>query len=955
MQLNLKEKLIIGVVVTLFTLPGFGRSLELVKNSKAVGRIILQANTSPSEKFAAEELVSYIKKISGAQLTIQSDMSKNSIVLGTLKNLKNVPIEIKKRLIMCDKKDAFYIKTCNDRLYIVGKTPGAVLYGAYAFLEKLGVRWFYPGELGEHCPTIKNIELGNIDDFQSPSMVARKAQLVGASFNYRDGNLWAARQKLSSRYISAKRWFTGCSEKQALFLNKACNFYNYSSGHMPFELAVPESMFKEHPEYFPLRDGKRKAGRHLQRCISNPEVFRLVAEFGLKWCSNKKNVFTIGAADNINSWCECDKCRALGTVNGVYKVTNLYHRFYHKVVQYILQRNPDARIDIYFYINYLEAPDDKSILYKGKNVRGMYCTCWPFKRCYAHRISDANCERNKKCLATMKQVLKICPMLFTYEYLDCSKANYAPTYKTVAHDIPFLGTLGINGYMEETIPVNGEMIKKIDSFDRRSFWRSTWMTHYLIAKLQWNNKLNVDKVIANAYRDYYGAAAPIMTKYHNLRLKLWNNAPGHVFYGGARRTGFCLTIPGMTEKLKNYLKQAKRTVLKDKLRSKRIALDSEYLESFWEKPAKQLEKLFSAEQNIIPRKVSGKIKIDGKLSEDDWLSARSVANFMIVGTTQEPVAKSNFRVLYDKNNIYIGFEAINDAAWSAETAKTKKHDGKLIWTDDHIELQLMPENSNDFYHLAINTKGKFYDSKISSGKTDVTYDSKAEIETSKLKDRFIYEVKLPISSMNGHNSLGQSWKIYVLRDARNLQPPQSKEFSSLGGYPPHNPEMFRQMIIGKNVARNGNFALLGEYKDKRPKDILGTPGKFPKYWHINSEYCKVNRNRSGHSISYRTGTLYSYMGKYKKGISVSVHARGEGQITGWFSSWKMELNPETGKNQRSKKMFYKNNKYFPLSLKNKIYNFKYTPSQEGEEGFFYVYVKGNVVISSISAVIIENK
>ena len=71
---------------------------------------------------------------------------------------------------------------------------------------------------------------------------------------------------------------------------------------------VPASLFKEHPEYFAMRNGKRTAeGGHL--CTTNPDVRKLLlkgirAEFdaGYEWVQ-------LGQSDG---WfrCECDKCEA---------------------------------------------------------------------------------------------------------------------------------------------------------------------------------------------------------------------------------------------------------------------------------------------------------------------------------------------------------------------------------------------------------------------------------------------------------------------------------------------------------------------------------------------------------------------------------------------------------------------------------------------------------------------
>jgi hypothetical protein len=70
MQLKLKRKIITSVLVAFCTLSGFGKNLELVKNGKAYGKIVLYKTASLSEKLACKELNYYIEKISGASLPV---------------------------------------------------------------------------------------------------------------------------------------------------------------------------------------------------------------------------------------------------------------------------------------------------------------------------------------------------------------------------------------------------------------------------------------------------------------------------------------------------------------------------------------------------------------------------------------------------------------------------------------------------------------------------------------------------------------------------------------------------------------------------------------------------------------------------------------------------------------------------------------------------------------------
>jgi hypothetical protein len=61
-------------------------------------------------------------------------------------------------------------------------------------------------------------------------------------------------------------------------------------------------------------------------------------------------------------------------------------------------------------------------------------------------------------------------------------------------------------------------------------------------------------------------------------------------------------------------------------------------------------------------------------------------------------------------------------------------------------------------------------------------------------------------------SAGKVWGIYALRQSNNLQPPETREASSLDGNWPHRVLEFRQMVFGENVVPNSNLTEQNEKK-----------------------------------------------------------------------------------------------------------------------------------------------
>jgi hypothetical protein len=142
--------------------------------------IVLHEKASPVTEFAAKELSHYLSRVLGGDIPVvrAATPGKNAIVLA--------PTDMP--------RDSFSLKTSPNRLTISGKDdPGidlekrllrgneyslymdrGTLFGAYEFLERFaGVRFYFPGELGEIVPSRKKI-VCTADEVQSPAYGMRR-------------------------------------------------------------------------------------------------------------------------------------------------------------------------------------------------------------------------------------------------------------------------------------------------------------------------------------------------------------------------------------------------------------------------------------------------------------------------------------------------------------------------------------------------------------------------------------------------------------------------------------------------------------------------------------------------------------------------------------------------------------------------------------------------------------
>ena len=72
-------------------------------------------------------------------------------------------------------RDAFtFTFPAEDVMVITGGSGNGLEYAAYEFLERyLGIRWLFPGEIGEYIPTMTEVVIPRQEVAQSPSFLSR--------------------------------------------------------------------------------------------------------------------------------------------------------------------------------------------------------------------------------------------------------------------------------------------------------------------------------------------------------------------------------------------------------------------------------------------------------------------------------------------------------------------------------------------------------------------------------------------------------------------------------------------------------------------------------------------------------------------------------------------------------------------------------------------------------------
>ena len=258
---------------------------------KGHARVAIVAPSAPTaiETHAIDELVAYVRKMTGIELAVGVKARENllPVYVGSAAERYLSHIDWNK---LGD--NGFVLKSGAEGVYIAGACDLGTLYGVYHLLEKhLGVRWFMPGEIGEVVPRSNTLVIGTFEETEIPSFRVR----------WIESGDWALRQKMNVSIEVGDR---------PVGINWRWGF------HTHFKLIPPEEYFDEHPDWFALYGRKRRRptpGRQGQQlCTSNAELIEEMATRIIKMFDRDPSLDILALApQDGGGFCQCRACVAL--------------------------------------------------------------------------------------------------------------------------------------------------------------------------------------------------------------------------------------------------------------------------------------------------------------------------------------------------------------------------------------------------------------------------------------------------------------------------------------------------------------------------------------------------------------------------------------------------------------------------------------------------------------------
>jgi len=603
----------------------------------------------------------------------------------------------------------------NDRLKISAFGSAGTLFGAYHFLERFcGVRWYMPGPLGRVTPRLSEVDIEKADVVRSPAFSHRHVYYC----------------------------FFPQSDEDTLW-------YRRSGFGAPFPVQINHSfgMFLKYkdtnPEFFALIDGKRDFAK-LSTIVgpgnlnlSNPDLVDQVikdinAYFDLH---PEQKIFPLCPNDGMLkisedpiSQAQIDESRGSRG-----KFSNYVWGFVNKVAQGVAQKHPDKLVGCIAYESYNRPPSNIEKL--SPNVAVMICKT---------RGNFTDQKYQSYMEESIREWKEKASVIYNWEYYCDAYMNPGwrgyPIFfpKIVQKDTKFLRGISNGEFIEAEswTPDQYTDPKKI-------IMNFPGLQHpllYVTARLLWEPDLDLDGLLAEYYRLFYGPAENDMRSFWELAEQSWmkkgqGNIPSAVY------------DRDVLQSMLDFLQKAKEKAGVDTVYGQRVALvEGEF------KPAlsrqSRLESIKDTSYDIFALKAEP--TIDGELEASIW--GRLPIAKMIDRHFQTASPMTHLRLGWDAQALYLAVTCFEPAMSSIveKAAVTDKPDGEGLWQDDSLEIFLVPDQTKGAlaHHLIINSSGVVW----SGGHRDAVFanaewDSKATVATRKESGKWTLEAKIPWSSL----------------------------------------------------------------------------------------------------------------------------------------------------------------------------------------------------------------
>lgn len=450
----------------------------------------------------AVELKYHLDKITGGNFLLTDRMPASSPF-----------IEIRKQSAL--PPETAIVKTEGKRVLISGG-PGGVRLALFYFLEKLGCRCLWPGELGKVIPHKPTLDVPELNLNRQPVLAVRQVRpllprpggrtslglkTVGIT-DAKTEKDWCAnygRKHIDAQGNSSIYAWHGQGSRSQLKWGHAFGYFWKKYG-------------RKHPEYFALQQfgsrSQESAPDRPRLCHGNPGTAEAAAQDVIADFRNRPDMKSHSICLNDGGkteFCMCEKCRRLDPVNsprlarGGYSLTDRVLDFSNRIADKVTAVFPDKLLSVYIYSVYQDLP----VKVKPHPALILCLTAYSY-------TNDTTRQKRRDEFAKWSsfgnQLFFRPNALFGFGSL-LAPQNYA---RKMFNDLEFFKANGLAG---------------TDYDCNENSWACKGLVYYALLKAHWNpDRLDFDALLEDYCRSGFGPAANEVRDYFLLLEKITDQA-----------------------------------------------------------------------------------------------------------------------------------------------------------------------------------------------------------------------------------------------------------------------------------------------------------------------------------------------------------------------------------------------------------------------------------------------
>jgi hypothetical protein len=626
------------------------------------------------------------------------------------------------------------------------------------FLQKLGARWYLPGELGEVLPAMKTIELPKLDETVKPDIALRQ-------FNFR---------------------FATCGPDSALWVMRLGirNDERLQIAHGMANMTNRQAVFDAHPDWFAIYGGKpdfKPSDTKCQLCYSNDELFRETVHYARALLDTfHLESVSIMPPDGYTSICQCEKCNGKDSPerNERGLLSDYVWDFVNRVAKEVGKTHPNAKVLNCAYGVYTLPPLKIDKLEPNVLV-GIVGGRRPMNKAGNKAEGEAAPEALRAAWAKKTDN----PIINFENYPFTDRGWYLPAFAAQSMGDTVIATKGMSQGEDIWLTVRND-------FDKVG----TGFNHFLVyftARAYWPG-YEPAAALREYCRLFYGPAEQEMHTFFTHCEANWK-----VMDEDKAKADEGLTL----------FDKAKTKTDATSIFGKRLALIDDFLKGLRMK-SQQLGQKRGPVPSVRLVGDAKDIVIDGKLDDEYWQNcpASATGKFRELQTGRTPTFGTSFKAGWQGSNLVFAIRC-DERRGEKPNITTTRDDDQALWHGDAIEIELATE-THSYYQIAISPNGHVVDLDRGAPRSQwFGWDSKAEVATHIADDHWTVEILIPITQdendplhqvIGRHPTQSLPWHINLCRQRIREDGQEISALSPTGTEGFHEPMKFAHFYDGRS-------------------------------------------------------------------------------------------------------------------------------------------------------------